>query len=135
MHRVIERYRPMVVAVLESLRATVYPSYHLRDFSQLSIISNSEIGWALGILRETEKEGADFEPYLFVKIELDEDDRPTRFVCWDRHGREVKTPRGDLSKDSLIEALERLHQKQPGPTQPIWRWLGQEWRSNQGKKS
>jgi hypothetical protein len=135
MQELIERYGPMVVAALESLRATVYPSYHLRDFSQLSIIDSSEVGWAIGIPREDSEEGAEFVPYLFVKLDLDEQDRPVRFVCWDRHGREVETPRGDLSRESLIEALQRLHQKQPGPARQIWRWLGRKWRSTRGKKS
>jgi hypothetical protein len=129
MEDLIERHSPMVVATLESLRATVYPSYHLRDFSQLSIIDNSEVGWAIGISRENSEEEADFVPYLYVKLELDEQARPVKFVCWDRHGRKAETPQGDLSRDSLIDALQRLHEKKPGTARHMWRWLGREWRS------
>lgn len=119
-------YGPMVVAVLEGLRATVYPSYSLREFSQFEGIESSRVGWILGHSRETEEEEEeDFTPYLFVELKTDDEGHPVRFRCFDRHGREVETPRHDLSRESLIEALDTLQSQRPAPTKHGWRWLGQ----------
>jgi hypothetical protein len=129
----LEKHRRVAVAVLESLRATVYPSYQLRPIAELPDVGDSEIGWALGADPGAGAAAPGFEPYLVVRLVSDEQGNPVHFECWDRHGQEAATPEGDLSKQSLVQALETLHQERPDPTESIWRWLGRGGRPTRGK--
>lgn len=133
MDKLLEEHRRVAVAVLEGLRATVYPSYQLKAISELPGLGESEIGWALSIHSDAGSDESNFEPYLVVKLSCDEQGNPVRFKCWDRQGRETATPRGDLSKPSLVKALKELHHQRPDLAQSIWRWLGRSRGSRRGK--
>ncbi len=126
MELMIERYRQIAVAVLESLRATVYPSYRLQPLKQTTGFERAGIGWILGVPAEAGARDGEFEPYLGVELVLDEDGNPTHFACWNQEGHKVQTPDGDLSKAALVDALERLHQTGADSTHLIWRWLGRQ---------
>ena len=122
--RIADQYRDRVVAVLEGLRTSLYPNCRLEEFVESAPPERETPGWAI-TLDTTDGTGRSvLNIYVYVTIETDKNDYPLRFVCQDDAGQVEMTAKHELSKESLVAALKRLHRKKEGPAWEIWRWLG-----------
>ena len=121
--KLVEQYSGIVMAALEGLRAAIYPHGRLENFYHSDHSSQHRTGWAIGVDQETGESSPTFHEYIYVTLEFDHQDQPVRFNCQDDAGHQSHTAKGDLSREGLVKAIEKLHQKKERQWWQIWRWL------------